>query len=497
MMSVILLLTISFSAQSQVKNLTFEEALSLTLQNNYGFKQSENKTLQMEQEMKAAKGLYLPRISLSASYAFMSDNIELDLSPVRDAISPLYQALGNYGNFSGVPNPDPNTNGAMPILPDNISTQIVRGKMLDGLEAVNSAEWVKTIQEKQFAMLNAGFMMPIYTGGKINAANRAASIRFEAAELEHVQKSYELSCELVERYFGLMLSQQAKRVREEVKGAMEKHFSDAQKLQKQGMIAEVETLNAKVNFADAERELKKAERQVNILNDALLNTVTIENGERIEPMTNLFYLKKVEPLDYFYETALAKSPLLAQVNKQKELAHQGYKAEASAYLPSVAATGTYDIANKDLSPYLPDYVVGVGLNWTLFDGAARDRKIKAARFQESQADDYFNKANADIKTAITKYYQEMNMYLEQLQMLESATEFTDEYFSARNKAFAEGMATSTQVADANLAVAKTKIEKLQAMYNYDVALSKLLYYAGISDQYAAYMNRAEAQHGKF
>ena len=39
-----------------------------------------------------------------------------------------------------------------------------------------------------------------------------------------------------------------------------------------------------------------------------------------------------------------------------------------------------------------------------------------------------------------------------------------------------GMATATQVADANLAVAKVKIDRLQAMYGYDVALSKLLHY---------------------
>jgi outer membrane protein TolC len=491
---VLISITVSFA---QVNQLTFEEALNLTMQNNHLLKQSGNKTLQMEQEMKAAKGLYLPRVSLNASYAFMSDDISLDLTPVRDAIAPLYQTLGNYGNFSDVPNPDPNTNGIMPILPENISTAVVREKMLEGLNTINSANWVSTIQEKQFAVLNAGFMMPIYTGGKINAANRAARIHFEESEIETIQKSYKLSCELVERYFGLMLSRQAKRVREEVKRTMEQHYSDAQKLQNEGMIASVEALNAKVYFSESDRELKKADRQVEILNDALLNTVAIEDGGKIEPLTNLFYLEEIEPIDYFYTKALEKSPLLAQVNKKKELAHQGYKAEVSSYLPTIAATGTYDIANKDLSPYLPDYVVGVGLSWTLFDGMARDRKIKAARYQESQADDYFNKANADIKTAITKYYQEMNMYLEQLKMLEAAMEFTNEYYRARQRAFAEGMATSTQVSDANLAVAKAKIERLQAMYGYDVALSKLLYYAGISDQYAIYMGRADSGQDNF
>ena len=81
---------------AQTVNLTFEEALRMTMQNNHQLKQSDNKRLQMEQEMKAAKGLLMPRITLNATYALMSDNIHLDLTPVRDAIAPLYQTLGNY-----------------------------------------------------------------------------------------------------------------------------------------------------------------------------------------------------------------------------------------------------------------------------------------------------------------------------------------------------------------------------------------------------------------
>jgi outer membrane protein TolC len=75
-------------------------------------------------------------------------------------------------------------------------------------------------------------------------------------------------------------------------------------------------------------------------------------------------------------------------------------------------------------------------------------------------------------------------------------EFTAEYSRAREKAFSEGIATATQVSDANLAVAKVKIERLQAIYSWDVALSKLLYYSGMSDQFVSYMNNPEGKKGR-
>ena len=83
-------------------------------------------------------------------------------------------------------------------------------------------------------------------------------------------------------------------------------------------------------------------------------------------LSELFFVETIEPLDFFKKKALANSPLLAQVNKKKELAQEGVKVEQSAYLPTIAATGTFDLVNKDLSPYLPDYMVGVGLQWGPF-----------------------------------------------------------------------------------------------------------------------------------
>ncbi len=489
------LMVISISARGassdEPRKITFGEALQITLQNNFLIKQSDHHLLQMEQEMKAVRGLRLPKVTLNAGYTTMEDRIQFDLTPVRDAITPLYQALGSYGVFSGVPNPDPATNGVMPVLPDNISTQAVRKKMTDGLNAVKSAEWDLTIQEKQFATLSAGFMWPIFTGGKINAANRAAQIKYEAVEKENLQKSYELTNELIERYFGLVLAEQSSKVREEVRSTMEHHYQDAEKLQGQGQIANVELLNSKLNLAESEREYQKSLRQINMLNEALLNTLSENKVFVNQPVTALFYLDSIESVSYFYAKAVQNSPLLAQVNKKKELAEEGYKAEKSGRLPSVAVTGMYDLANKDLSPYLPGYVVGIGMKWNLFEGASLGKKIKSLTYQKMEAEDYYQKAASDIHTAINRYYQELNMYREQLQMLDVATDLADEYFRVRNKAFSEGMATSAQVADASLALAKARIERLQAMYNYDLSLSKLLYYAGITDQFGYYLERAE------
>jgi len=471
---------------ANTRKLTFEDALLITKQNNLSIKQAEEKTKQKELEKKASFGMYLPKISIDASYVFMSDDIGLDLNPVKEAITPIYGALGNYGEFSGVPNPDPNTSGLMPYLPDNISTAAVREQFLDGLNTIESQDWNQTIQKKQFGVVNASFTLPLYTGGKIRTANKAAKIKVEEAKIESTHKLHELSCELIERYYGLVLAQHAQKIRLEVKQTMQSHLDDAEKMMNEGIIAKAEYLHAKVYCSEADRELKKINRQVDILNDALLNTLAINEKTPIIPVSNLFYIKEIKPIEYFWDNATTNSQLLNKIDKKKDLAHQAYKIEKSEFFPTIAAMGTYDLYNQDLSPYIPDYVVGIGMKWDLFTGSERINKLKASKYQESQIETFYQKTESDIKTAITKYHQELKMNLEQLNELESALEFAMEYSRVRESAFKEGMATTTEVSDANLIVAKVKIERLEVLYAYDVSLSKLLYFSGLAEDFSSY-----------
>lgn len=479
---------VEINAQDSTKtNLTYEEALSMTLEQSPVVKQSNYLKEQKKQELKAVRGIHYPNIGLSASFVQMSDDIHLDLNPVKDAITPLYEGLSNFGVFSGVPNP------AGGVLPDQMSTQYMRGQYAAGLEEIEVGEWDQTIQKKQFATVNLTASLPLFTGGKIMAAKKAAQLDVDDAELEGIAKSNQLKSELTERYFGLCLARQAEKVREEVLQAMKDHLSDAEKMKAEGLIANAELLHAKVYFSEAEREFKKALRTSTITNRALLNTLGDDSENQIYPMSNLFYLDELEPLSYFLEEADKNNPVLQKIESKKSLAEVGVKVENSKYLPSVALMGTYDVWNHDLSPYVPQWVVGVGLKWTIFDGAAREHKRKAAKLKVSQVTEFEQKANKDVQTGIEKYYQELQMSIEQIHELEAAQEFTDEYYRVRQKAFHEGMATSTDVVDANLSMVKVKIEKLQAAYQFDVALAKLLELCGLSDKFSSYQTSAKAK----
>lgn len=484
--------TIGFGQDVKVTPLTFGDAYERMTTNSHVLKRANFEINEKEAERKTAFGLRAPRVFITANAIQMADPLTLDLTPVRDAINPLYEILGKYGNFSGVPNPDPNTSGVMPTLQDNVSTQVLRSKIQEGQAAINAGEWDKMIQEKQFATVNANFIWPLYTGGKIDAANKASAIYEEEAGLEKKQKQGELLSELATRYYGLVLSEQACKVREQVSEAMKKHLFDSEKLSEQGQIAKVEHLHAQVSNSDAERELKKANREVTIVKRALQNTMAVGDSSDLIPASQLFILKSIEDEDFFIKMAMENNPQLKQVDSKRELAATVVKLEKSNYLPTVALAGTYDVVNHDLSPYVPDWMVSVGLKWSLFEGKSRYHNLQAARFKEEQVTQAGLKAEEDIKTVIKKLHQQLGMQVEQLEELDKTLEFAQTYVESREKAFREGLSTSTELVDANLLLAKVKMDRLQAMYNYDVTLATLLQVCGSPDLFLEYQTSNQA-----
>ncbi len=463
---------------SALRKLSFDQALEITYQNSHALKQAQYFQKQKNQEASAAKSLYFPNIGISADYMVMSDPIQLDLTSVKDAIVPLYQTLSQYGKFGDVPG-----------LTDDVATQVIRGKLAQGLEGIENANWDEMLQKKQFGTVAATLQWPLFTGGKILAANKAANIGKKDAGENSRQKEGEVITELVEQYFGLCLAQQTVIVRNEVLKGLQQHLEDAEKMENEGLISHTDVLHAHVFQAQALRELSKAKQTSDIINQALQSTLVLDDSNWIETTSDLFYLDSIEPEIHFVDLARENNPLLNQVEIKRQLSVQSYRAEKANYYPTVALQGTYDIVNKDLSPYAPQWIVGIGLKWTLFDWTSRFNKVKAASLQTKQVEEIQKKAKSDVGTLIDKLYHELNMYHEQLIELESAQKYADEYLTSREQEFHQDMTNSTEVVDARLALAKVKIERLEVLYNYDLTLAKMLEIAGIPQDFSAYNKR--------
>ena len=456
-------------AQEQGRTLSLEEALEMTLSDNPAIRAAEFNRRAAQQERRAAIGLRMPQIGITGSYAYLGKDIEIDLNNMKAPVQNLAGQILQSG-----------------MIPSDYIPSI--SQMLSGAMA---ASWALPLQDRSLGFVGGDVTVPLWMGGKINAANRAARINEQTARSQGIQQRNALVSELVERYYGLALARQVVVVRQQVVDGVRKHLEDAAALEAQGMISRSEKLYVEFKMSEAERDLQNAQSQVETIAAALNST--IGQTDNYQPVTAMFILERIEPLDHFRTLVAERNPLLDQVDQKRRLAYEGVRAQRSSFLPQVVAMGGMSFYDYQVSKVLPRWAVGVGVNFKLFDGLNREYKYSAAKQTVRRVEALQDKAGNDISVLVEKLYNQMENYRTQMASIEASLAFAEEYLKTKNAAFLEGMSSSTDLIDAELNLAKVKTERIEAAYRYDVSLAQLLEAAGISDEFTAYMRRQDAR----
>ena len=456
-------------AQEQGRTLSLEEALEMTLSDNPAIRAAEFNRRAAQQERRAAIGLRMPQIGITGSYAYLGKDIEIDLNNMKTPVQNLAGQILQSG-----------------MIPSDYIPSI--SQMLSGAMA---ASWALPLQDRSLGFVGGDVTVPLWMGGKINAANRAARINEQTARSQGIQQRNALVSELVERYYGLALARQVVVVRQQVVDGVRKHLEDAAALEAQGMISRSEKLYVEFKMSEAERDLQNAQSQVETIAAALNST--IGRTDDYLPVTAMFILERIEPLDHFRTLAAERNPLLDQVDQKRRLAYEGVRAQRSSFLPQVVAMGGMSFYDYQVSKVLPRWAVGVGVNFKLFDGLNREYKYSAAKQTVRRVEALQDKAGSDISVLVEKLYNQMENYRTQMASIEASLAFAEEYLKTKNAAFLEGMSSSTDLIDAELNLAKVKTERIEAAYRYDVSLAQLLEAAGVSDEFTAYMRRQDAR----
>ena len=456
-------------AQEPGQALSLEEAIAVTLTDNPAMKAAAYEERAAQQQRRAAIGLRMPQINLTGAYAYMAKDIGFDFNNLKGPAKDLTGKILGSG------------------LIDPTLIPTIQGL----LNPMMNADWFLTLQDQSFGFVGGEVTVPIWMGGKINAANRAARLNERTATEQGNQTRNALISELVERYFGLALAQQVVAVRQQVVDGVRRHLEDARALEKNGMIAQSERLYVEFKMAEAERELANAELQAQTIASALNSTLGQDNAW--QPVTSMFIVDRVEDVAYYQDLAQDRNPLLNQVSLKRQLAEEGVRARRSDFLPQVAAIGGGSFYNYQVAGLVPRWAVGVGVNIKIFDGLNREYKYSAAKQTVRRVGALQNKAGKDISVLVEKLYNQMMNYRNQMTSIDASLNFAEEYLRMKNAAFLEGMSSSSDLIDAELNLAGVRTERLQAAYNFDLLLAQLLETAGISDEFPAYARRSDAR----
>lgn len=333
-------------------------------------------------------------------------------------------------------------------------------------------------------------VLPLYTGGLIPAAQRAAGAASEQASAEREAQRQSLTVQLAQAYFGQRLAEQAVVVRRDVRDGLNRHLSDAEKLEREGFATRAQRLQATVARDKAEREYQKTLNDLATLKAAL--ATLLRSGGDVQPLSPLFVQRTpLEPVTSFEHTAQARQPQIARLRAIVAQAEQGVRVQQAKLKPTVFLFGQYDFRRRDEMLTDPDWAFGIGLKYTFLSPNSRPAQISAARAQQDQAEAGLREAENQVALGVRKAWNELETARQQFVLLDSSIAQADENLRLQELAFREGQATSLDVIDARLGLGGARVERAQAAYQYDIALAQLLEVSGQMDRFEDYRRRAD------
>ncbi|MEZ9074067.1 TolC family protein [Vibrio splendidus] len=445
----------TFASPGYAAPLTFSEAWQILQENNNSLAAQQANVERYQHLQNSTSSLNLPSITLGANYTHLDSDVTINGEQFTNSLS----GVPNLGAIGGILQP-----------------------ILSGLGGVTS-----TITEQDIFSSSIRAVWPIFTGGRITAAQNAAEGKSEEAQSQLLMEKQARYEDLSKYYFSVILAEDVVKTRQAVEAGLTQHRDFAIKLEQQGQIARVERLQADASLDKAVVERTKAQNDLKIAQLAL--TQILGQSQSVEPSEQLFINKNLPHMDVFIDQTLMTYPGLKILDAKEKQASSLIKAEKGKYYPEVYLYGDYSLYEDDslASEMKPDWLVGIGVNVPLLDTSGRSDKVAAAHSAVSQVQFLKSQAKQDLTVLVQKTYLEANQAIEEVQGLNSSLSLAQENLLLRKKAFTQGLSNSLEVVDAELYLASIKTQQSAARFKYLISLNKLLALTSEMNAYSSYL----------
>ena len=329
-------------------------------------------------------------------------------------------------------------------------------------------------------LANVSASMPIYAGGKIKYGIQSAEYLIEAAKLNSENNQVEIAYNIAQAYNNLFKANQTIQVLTENLASSEKRDQTFQKLENSGIIAKNDRLKANLQTSNLELQLLEAENNFKIATinmDLLLGlpeTLEIEIPDNYIEDSSL-----MEPVSYYVSEAFKNRKDLQALDYQKKSSLLSIKSAKAESLPTIALTGGYVAADvPNVLTVLNAANIGVGISYNIDNLWKKNSSLVRAEARDQQLSLSNDLLNDQIKLEINRDYQNAVYAQKRIAIYEKSSLQADENYRVTKNKYDNGLATITELLDADSAQVVTHVSVINAKADAALAYRKLLQSTG-------------------
>jgi outer membrane protein len=336
---------------------------------------------------------------------------------------------------------------------------------------------------------------PIFMGGRLHAAQKAARYSREAQVKEKRIVEEEIIFQVTRAYRTAQLAEAFQDVAVEAVKLLETHEHDVAILVEKGANPEIDLLYTRTELANALKDMNSANNTVDLAHSALKNLLSISLEESLlltEPLGRP--PRPQEVLSSLTSVALSQRPELFAIDSKIAATEQLLKAAKGEYMPSIVLEGRYEYMEGDFRDLEGGnhWTVGVGTQLPLWNWGKTSAKVRETKSQLAQTKILRDKITDRICLEVRRAFLDIGKAEKNIEAAESALKTASEAYRQTRARYRAGEGTNTDVLDVRTALSRTEANYTQALYDYNVALAALDRSVGVMEVKQSDINKKES-----
>ncbi|SHL42599.1 Outer membrane protein TolC [Chitinophaga jiangningensis] len=476
-----IILAVPAYAQDAGKELSLKDCYRIARQGNIVVQQAQHSLKAREYSLQANNRAYFPKVDVLAGYNYLVKPLEINLQQVKNGVvdGSSAQAVNTANEvFHQITGQD---------LP-----QAVKDKISTTTKSIlNTAypDYNPALAKQSYFTAGVFVRQPIYMGGKIASAQELARTNVKAGEFNQQLVEKELTFGISAQYLRILYLNTILSHEAIILKAFEKNKAYAASLKKNQILppyllnwANVSYTQAANRYANLQLDKQNAILELNKLLGQPLNTPLVIND------TLEYNRYDIASSDAPAEVQLDNNATYRLVANATDQAKVAVKATRSLSLPNIFAIGNVNVYQKDLPVTIPPWMVGVELQWNIFDGFSRVKRTRASEqlVEEAKLAAENTKTNLELRLAVAK--NKMQSLQNEVASLDSARQQARLTTVLITDRMENQLSSVKDVNDALLM--EEEMEKIYytAVLGYYLAMAEYWNVLGTPEEFAAYID---------
>jgi len=324
---------------------------------------------------------------------------------------------------------------------------------------------------------------PIYTGGRLDASERAARAEARASSNDLAAARADLRLEITRAYWALVTATESLRYVEESVTRIDAHLQDVRNQLTAGLVPPNDVLSVEAQESRQRMFRIQARTTREVTEAELVRLIGAAPGTPIEPAASLEE-PRVEPrgpqaLAALVEQAKQQRPERAALTTRVVAASERVTAATAGTKPTIAVAGGFDYArpNPRIFPregaWRESWDASINLNWPLFDGRRASAEVAEAAATSRASEERLADFDAILAVELRQRGSELESSRAAIEAANDEVRSATEARRVVGERFAAGVATSTDVLDAQVVLLQAELDRTQAIANRRLAEARL------------------------